>query len=129
MEKFFSLPCVAEYEYTRNVDSHPFGFCDRPLPACNTGVVYILIRTKNYNYTFIEITNNIKKSIEPTQFRYWIIFHNNGKSTTLALFAYIIGFDGNRRTIYYVEQTWKSIRQYEFTSSMMNPKEIARLGY
>ena len=35
------MTCVNDYEYDVNLptDPHPFRFCDRPLPNCNTGAV------------------------------------------------------------------------------------------
>ena len=48
MENILSMTCVNDYEYDPNlpIDPHPFQFRDRPLPNCNTGVVYMLISIK-----------------------------------------------------------------------------------
>ena len=131
MEKILSMTCVNHYEYDPilPMDPHPFRFCDRPLPNCNTGVVYMLISIKNHNYSYIGMTMNIKNRLNQ---------HNSGNGSSYttslnlrpwALFAYIVGFDGDRRTMFYIEQRWKLRRQQEIDRGMNNPKEIARLGY
>ena len=113
MEKILSMTYVNDYEYDPNLPiyPHPFQFCDRPLPNCNTGVVYMLISIKNHNYLYIGMTKNVKIGLNQ---------HNpgNGPSYTMslnlrpwALFTCIVGFDGNRQTMYYIKKRWKFRRQ------------------
>ena len=49
-------------------DDHPFRFCDRPLPNCNTGVVYILVSLRRQQYTYIGMTYNISVRLQQHNF-------------------------------------------------------------
>ena len=94
-------------------DEHPFRFCDKPLPHCNTGYVYMLISLRNKESTYIGMTNNIQARLHQ---------HNSGLGTSFtasvrlqpwALFAYIVGFDSNRQLMLSIERKWKVCRCQE----------------
>ena len=129
---------MASVNYIRNTnigipsirrDAHPFRFCDRPLPQCNTGYVYMLISLRNKEATYIGMTNNITNRLHQ---------HNSGLGTSFtaslrlqpwALFVYIVGFDSNRQLMFSLERKWKVRRCEERIRGVRCPKQIARLAY
>ena len=108
-------------------DEHPFLLQDVEIPHCNTGFVYMIVSTRDPNFTYIGTTRNLHKRLSQ---------HNSGrgsKSTVplrfrpYALFAFICGFDDNKELRYYIEYQWKrrhDIEQYEHGNNC--PKQWAK---
>ena len=109
-------------------DDHPFRFCDCPLPNCNTGIVYMLISVRNHNYTYIGMTSNIAVRLQQHNSGNGHAFTTPTRLRPWALFAYITGFDGDRRKMFSIERRWKTRRQEERERGISCPKQIARLG-
>ena len=67
-----------------NQDYFLFRTCDISLPQCNTGFVYMLISIKDLSYTYIGMTDAIRRRVDE---------HNSGigsKSTALANRDYVL---------------------------------------
>jgi predicted GIY-YIG superfamily endonuclease len=90
--------------------SFPYRICDMTLPDCNTGFVYMLVSSKNKDFSYIGETISIRRRLQS---------HNSGfgsRSTApshlrpFAVFALICGFDGNKTLRCHVEYQWKRKR-------------------
>ena len=106
----------------------PFRLCDMSLPQCNTGFVYMLVSTSDCTFSYIGETNNMSARLNE---------HNSGygSKTTCplslrpyALFAYVCGFDGDKKLRCDFEKMWKRTRDSERQRGMNNVKQIARLS-
>ena len=135
MEKILEMASI-NYRSNRNVsipsihrDENPFRFCDRPLPTCNTGIVYMLVSVRNHAYTYIGMTNNISTRLQQHNSGNGHAFTTPNRLCPWELLAYIIGFDGNRSQMFAVERRWKSRRDLEYIRGVRCPKRIARLAH
>ena len=114
IENILSLATVNTSDYRPWVmaqESFPYQICDVSLPQCNSGYVYMLLSTRQKNYTYICTTNCIRTRLQQ---------HNSGNGAVatapaylrpFALLAYICGFGGGRRDLrYFIESKWKEKR-------------------
>ena len=111
-----------------NQDSFPFRTCDVSLPQCNTGFVYMLISIKDLSYTYIGMTDAIRRRVQE---------HNSGigsKSTApahlrhYALYSFICGFSCNRDLCFYVERQWKDKRDRMISNGVQDTRVWANCG-
>ena len=107
----------------------PYRICDVSLPQCNSGYVYMLLSTRQKNYTYIGTTNCIRSRLQQ---------HNSGNGAVatapaylrpFALLAYICGFGGERRDLrYFIESKWKEKRDEVIQRGQQSILAWARCG-
>ena len=107
----------------------PYRICDVSLPQCNSGYVYMLLSTRQKNYTYIGTTNCIRSRLQQ---------HNSGNGAVatapaylrpFALLAYICGFGGGRRDLrYFIESKWKEKRDEVIQRGQQSILAWARCG-
>ena len=133
MERVIELASVNDITSLSTIPIHshsgcPFRICDMALPTCNTGFVYMLISIPQQSHSYIGETINIRTRLDQ---------HNSGNGSTdtapvslrpYALFAYVCGFDGDRRLMRQFENMWQVKRTEARQRGIICMKQIARLA-
>ena len=91
----------------------PFLLQDMPLPQCNTGFVYMLVSTRDHTFCYIGETVNITVRLNQHNSGYGSITTCHSSLHPYALFAYVCGFDDNKRLRRSFEFMWKIKRDEE----------------
>lgn len=107
---------------------YPFRLCDMSLPTCNTGFVYMLVSVRSSSFSYIGETNNIGVRLNQHNQGYGSQTTCNPSLRPYALFAYVCGFEGNKKLMKDFEFTWKCRRDHERMNGMNSVKQIARLA-
>ena len=91
-------------------ETFPFELSSVSLPNDSTGFVYFLISLKDPNFTYIGETRNIAHRLRQHNSGYGCSATSSSTRRPFAVFAYICGFNGDKRRQQFVEQKWKETR-------------------